>query len=65
MVKLKTKKSAVKRFSSTGRDRIIRNKSGRSHLLRKKDSRRKRRLKRKEILATCEVPRVKRLLPHL
>lgn len=44
MNKLKTRKSAVKRYKKTGTNNFIRKKAFKGHLLQKKSSSRKRRL---------------------
>ncbi len=63
-VKIKTKKSAAKRFKVTATGKIIRNKAWRSHLLMKKSKQRKRRLKQKKILISSEAKQIKKLLPY-
>lgn len=62
MPKMKTKKSAAKRFKVTGGGKVKRAKVGRSHLLSKKSASRKRRLKRKETVVSGEVRDVKRMI---
>ena len=63
-MKLKTKKSAAKRFSCSGRGKIMRNKAGLGHLLSKKDSERKRRLSRKGKISAADKKRVRELIPY-
>lgn len=63
-LKVKTNRSAAKRFKVTATGKILRKQSGASHLLRKKSSRRKRRLSK-----WVEVPQelkshVKKLIPY-
>ncbi len=48
MPKMKTHKGAKKRFRKTKNGKIMRNQANRSHLLRKKSPKRKRRLKKVE-----------------
>ena len=63
MPKMKTHKGAKKRFSVTGTGKIRRLKANKSHILTKKDSKRKRRLRRPTTLATNgEVKVIKRLI---
>ncbi len=62
MPKLKTKKSAAKRFRVTGSGKVKRARVGRSHLLSKKSASRKRRLKRKTMVVSGEIRDVKRML---
>lgn len=63
MPKMKTHKGAKKRFSVTGKGKVRRLKAFKSHILTKKDSKRKRRLRRPAIVGTVgEAKNLKRLL---
>jgi large subunit ribosomal protein L35 len=63
MPKMKSHKGAKKRFSVTGSGKIRRLKANKSHILTKKDAKRKRRLRRAAIVKTNGETRVlKRLL---
>jgi large subunit ribosomal protein L35 len=63
MPKMKTHKGAKKRFSVTGTGKIRRLKANKSHILTKKDSKRKRHLRRATFIKTNGEARVlKRLL---
>lgn len=63
MPKMKTHKGAKKRFSVTGKGKIRRLRAYKSHILTKKDAKRKRRLRRPTLIATPgEVKVLKRLL---
>ena len=63
MPKMKTHKGAKKRFSVTGTGKVRRLKAYKSHILTKKDSKRKRRLRQAAIVTTNgEVKNLKRLL---
>ena len=63
MPKMKTHKGAKKRFSVTASGKIRRLKANKSHILTKKDSKRKRHLRRATIIKTNGETRVlKRLL---
>jgi large subunit ribosomal protein L35 len=63
MPKMKSHKGAKKRFSVTGSGKIRRLKANKSHILTKKDAKRKRRLRRAAIVSTNGETRVlKRLL---
>jgi large subunit ribosomal protein L35 len=63
MPKMKSHKGARKRFSVTGSGKIRRLKAYKSHILTKKDAKRKRRLRRAAIITTNGETRViKRLL---
>lgn len=62
MGNLKVKKSAAKRFWVSGSGKIMRRKAGHSHLLRKKSSAQKRRLKMSTPLTSDNASRVKKIL---
>jgi len=63
MPKMKSHKGARKRFSITGTGKVKRMKAFKSHILTKKTSKRKRRLRQAGIVATTgDTKRVKRLL---
>jgi len=63
MPKMKTHKGAKKRFSITGSGKVRRNKAYKSHILTKKTSKRKRRLRQSDIVKTNgETKVLKRLL---
>ena len=63
MPKMKTHKGAAKRFSITGTGKVRRLRAHKSHILTKKTSKRKRRLRQAAIIATNgEARNIKRLL---
>ncbi|RPI29674.1 MAG: 50S ribosomal protein L35 [Acidobacteria bacterium] len=62
MMKLKTKKSAAKRFKLTGTGKIRMGHAFHSHILTKKSSKRKRRLTKMATLSPADMKRVKRML---
>jgi len=63
MPKMKSHKGAKKRFSVTASGKIRRLKANKSHILTKKDAKRKRRLRRPAMLKTNgEVKVIKRLI---
>jgi large subunit ribosomal protein L35 len=63
MPKMKTHRGAKKRFTITGTGKVRRLKANKSHILTKKDAKRKRRLRRATIVATNgEARNIKRLL---
>ena len=63
MPKMKTHKGAKKRFKVTGSGKVRRLKAFKSHILTKKDPKRKRNLRRPAIVATNgEAKNLKRLL---
>jgi large subunit ribosomal protein L35 len=62
-MKMKTHKGAKKRFKITGTGKVRRYKAYKSHILTKKTSKRKRRLRQAGLVATNgEIKHVKRLL---
>jgi len=64
MPKIKTKKSAAKRFKVTKNGKALCAKRGKRHLLTGKTSKRKRQLKGKNVLKTCEAKRIVRMMPY-
>ena len=62
MPKIRTNRGASKRFKLTGKKRIRRNKAYASHILTKKTSKRKRNLRKGDLVASSEEKRVKRML---
>lgn len=62
MSKLKTKGSAKKRFKLTASGRLKRRRANHSHILTKKNAKRKRRLRTATTLDAADEPRIKRLL---
>ncbi len=64
MPKIKTNRSAAKRFKVTGSGKVRRGKGWHSHLLSKKDPKRKRRLRVFALVAREDMKRVKRLIPN-
>ncbi|MDR1837740.1 MAG: 50S ribosomal protein L35 [Treponema sp.] len=65
MPKMKTKKSAAKRFFITGSGKVKYKKQNLRHILTKKSSKRKRGLRRAGFLSADNVPVIrKQLLPY-
>ena len=64
MPKMKTNSAARKRFKVTGTGRIRRGKAGKSHMMRDKNARRLRRLKKNDMVEGTHEHRVRRLLPY-
>ena len=62
MPKMKTNRSAAKRFKKTGTGKYRRNKAFSSHLLTKKSPKRKRKMRKSILVAKADLKRVKRLL---
>ncbi|HEX6533206.1 MAG TPA: 50S ribosomal protein L35 [Gemmatimonadaceae bacterium] len=62
-MKMKTHKGAAKRFKVTGSGKVKRNKAYKSHILTKKTSKRKRDLRRPDLVHTAgDTKRMKRLI---
>ena len=64
MPKMKTKKSAAKRFSFTGSGKVKYKKQNLRHILTKKSAKRKRKLRHAGILSEDNVPIIKQMLPY-
>lgn len=62
MSKLKTKKSAAKRFKLTGTGKVKRRQAYASHILTKKSPKRKRNLRKWKIVSSADQKRVRRML---
>ena len=65
MPKMKTHRGAAKRFKKTAGGKIVRSKSNKQHILTKKSPKRKRRLRKSELVARVDEKRVKQMLPNL
>jgi large subunit ribosomal protein L35 len=65
MPKLKTKKSASKRFTTTGGGKLARNKAFASHIMTKKSRKRKRGLRKPTLIDRTDRKRVTRMLPYV
>ena len=61
--KAKTRKAVSKRFKVTGRGKVLRRKQGRRHLLRVKNRKRKRNLRKVGLVAKSDLKAVRRNLP--
>ena len=62
MPKMKTRRSAAKRFSKTGSGVLRRRRAFPSHILTKKSRKRKRRLRKPTSVSKADTKRVKRML---
>tara|TARA_B100000029_G_scaffold503400_1_gene580225 strand:- start:2876 stop:3067 length:192 start_codon:yes stop_codon:yes gene_type:complete len=62
MPKMKTKKSAAKRFKKTGTGKITYNKCGNRHLSTKKSAKRKRRLRKDTTMSKAMTNRTKKMI---
>jgi large subunit ribosomal protein L35 len=65
MPKIRTRKTAAKRFEVTAKGKILRGHMGQNHLMDKKGASRKRRLSNKSGVTTGERRSIKRLLPGI
>lgn len=64
MPKIKTRKSAAKRLKQTGTGKFLRRKAGRRHLMSGKSAKRRRRLRRAELVGSADINRIKSALPY-
>ena len=65
MPKMKTNRSAAKRFRKTGSGKLKRAKAFTSHILTKKSAKRKRNLRKTGYVSTTQEKVMKKLLPYL
>lgn len=65
MPKIKTHRGAAKRFKKTGSGLWKRANAGKGHLLGKKDSKRKRRLRQTTLVSAADKKRIDKLVPYL
>nr|BDA98132.1 ribosomal protein L35 [Proteomonas sp. NIES-1005]BDA98572.1 ribosomal protein L35 [Proteomonas sp. NEIS-1375] len=64
MIKLKTRKSAKKRFKKTVTGKYIRRRACKGHILEKKTTKRKRNLSRKMVVSFGESLVLRTMLPY-
>ena len=64
MPKMKTHRGAAKRLKRTGTGRLKRHKANKSHILTKKSTKRKRRLRKSDLVAKSDEGRLNRMLPY-
>jgi len=62
MPKMKTNRSAAKRFKLTGKGKVKRGHAFKSHILTKKSAKRKRHLRKADLAAPGDARRVKKML---
>lgn len=65
MPKMKTSRSAAKRFKVTGTGKLKRNKAYKRHILTKKTTKTKRNLRKPAIVDATNVKSMKKILPYL
>ncbi len=63
MPKMKTNRGAAKRFRKTGSGKLARRRAYKSHILTKKNRKRKRRLGSGTLASKADARRVRRMLP--
>ena len=64
MPKMKTRKSAAKRFHVTGGGKVKYKKQGLRHILTKKNAKRKQHLRKAAMLSPAEEKRAKQMMPY-
>ncbi|MCR5735518.1 MAG: 50S ribosomal protein L35 [Lachnospiraceae bacterium] len=65
MAKMKTNRSAAKRFKLTGTGKLKRNKAYRRHILTKKTTKNKRNLRKAVMTDETNVANMKKICPYL
>ncbi|MCR5590254.1 MAG: 50S ribosomal protein L35 [Lachnospiraceae bacterium] len=65
MPKIKTNRSAAKRFKVTGTGKLKRNKAYRRHILTKKTTKNKRNLRHATITDETNVKNMKKIMPYV
>jgi large subunit ribosomal protein L35 len=64
MPKIRSNRSACKRFRLTGTGKVRRSKAFKSHILTKKPRKRKRNLRHGTLVDAANEPKVKRMIPY-
>ena len=64
MPKIKTNRSAAKRFRKTGSGKYAYSKSHHNHILTKKTTKRKRSLRQAQLIKPSDIKEIRRLLPN-
>jgi len=64
MPKLKTNRGAAKRFKKTATGRVKRRKAYHTHILTKKSTKRKRRLRKADLIHKADQKNIRALLPY-
>jgi len=64
MPKIKTNRSAAKRFKKTGTGKIKRRKPNTNHILTKKSTKRKRNLRKAGLVDKTDMDRVSAMIPY-
>jgi len=64
MPKMKTHRGAAKRLKKTGTGKLKRMRANKSHILTKKSQKRKRRLRKPDLVAKPDAKRLHKILPY-
>ena len=64
MPKIKTNRGAAKRFKTTASGKVVRNKAFASHILTKKDTKRKRNLRKSGLVNSSDIKNISKLIPY-
>ena len=64
MPKMKTHRGAAKRVKVTGTGKLKRMRSNKSHILTKKTTKRKRRLRQSTLVSKADEKKLKKILPY-
>ena len=65
MPRMKTNRSAAKRFKLTGNGKLVRNKAYKRHILTKKTTKRKRNLRKAALADVTNVKVMKKIMPYI
>lgn len=65
MPKMKTRRAAAKRFTRSGTGKLMRRRAYHSHILTKKSTKQKRRLRKGTVVHPSDAKRVERGVPYL
>lgn len=65
MPKMKTNRSAAKRFGKTGTGKVTRNQAMKRHILESKSPGRKRKLRKGALVAAGDVRRIKQMIAYV
>ncbi len=65
MPKIKTNKSAAKRFTKSGTGKLMRNKAFKRHILTHKSRKTKRNLGKKAVVFSGDKSRIEKLIPYI
>jgi len=65
MPKMKTRKAVAKRVSVTGTGKIKKTKANKQHILTKKNTKRKRNLRKSNLVDSTNLKQIRRELPYI